>query len=290
MNISKYKIVMIAMIKFNLESGLKKLLYKIKNSSNQYKDVFKIDKKYKQLKKDHFKNGILNIAQYKTIEFELIDKVEKVIDSLTFGDLKGFETDDEGMIKFYIEKDLTVNELNSFLSKIERVYNSLYYFTYLEFGESLLDDRILKIESIPTERVLKVNKLSLSSPGFFEFIGSLNPLQQIRDFLKDRHERKKDDLYKNNLDSKKGEVEIFKLTKEIELLNISKEKKVIENLLLREDLLKERIQTMKSLGYSEMEMRKILSTYIIQPLVDLHNFEEENNVVKKVDVKKRNRH
>lgn len=49
----------------------------------------------------------------------------------------------------------------------------------------LRDDRLI---------ILKVN---IQSPDFWEVIGSLNPLEQIREFLKDRHERKIDDHYRS---------------------------------------------------------------------------------------------
>jgi len=43
---------------------------------------------------------------------------------------------------------------------------------------------------LPSERLF-FSKVNIQSPGFWEVMGSLNPLQQIREYLKDRHERKK---------------------------------------------------------------------------------------------------
>lgn len=48
----------------------------------------------------------------------------------------------------------------------------------------------------PDDR-LELRRISIESPGFWEFFGALNPLQQIREYLKDRHERRKDVDYRD---------------------------------------------------------------------------------------------
>lgn len=49
-------------------------------------------------------------------------------------------------------------------------------------------------ELVPADDALFLSSVQLSSPGFLEFLGSLNPLEQIRRFLNDRHQRKLDML------------------------------------------------------------------------------------------------
>jgi hypothetical protein len=46
-------------------------------------------------------------------------------------------------------------------------------------------------------RPLIVSRVVLTSPGFWEFVGSLNPLEVLRQYLNDRHERRKDDEYRS---------------------------------------------------------------------------------------------
>lgn len=44
---------------------------------------------------------------------------------------------------------------------------------------------------------LVVSRVVLQSPGFWEFLGSLNPLEVTRKYLNDRHERRKDRDYRS---------------------------------------------------------------------------------------------
>ena len=44
---------------------------------------------------------------------------------------------------------------------------------------------------------LVVSRVVLRSPGFWEFLGALNPLEVTRKYLNDRHERRKDDEYRS---------------------------------------------------------------------------------------------
>src|SRR5580700_4283093 len=45
---------------------------------------------------------------------------------------------------------------------------------------------------VPTSERLVLDAVEIASPGFWEFLGSLNPLEVIRKYLSDRHERRKD--------------------------------------------------------------------------------------------------
>ena len=46
------------------------------------------------------------------------------------------------------------------------------------------------------EKRLVLQTARFESPGFWEFLGKLNPLEQIRLYLNDRHERRKDNEYR----------------------------------------------------------------------------------------------
>jgi hypothetical protein len=48
---------------------------------------------------------------------------------------------------------------------------------------------------------LVVSRVVLRSPGFWEFMGTLNPLEVTRRYLNDRHERRKDDEYRSRADA-----------------------------------------------------------------------------------------
>jgi hypothetical protein len=44
---------------------------------------------------------------------------------------------------------------------------------------------------------LVVSRVVFESPGFWEFLGNLNPLEVLRNYLNDRHEREKDREYRS---------------------------------------------------------------------------------------------
>ena len=106
---------------------------------------------------------------------------------------------------------------------------------------------------LPSE-LLVINKVNIQSPGFWEFLGSLNPLQQIREYLKDRHERKKDKNYRSRQEEELGELSII-------------EKK--------NNIVNQRIGILKELGYSEAEIRQLVSSMIIEPLNKLGNHQDK---------------
>jgi hypothetical protein len=48
---------------------------------------------------------------------------------------------------------------------------------------------------------LVVSRVVLQSPGFWELMGTLNPLEVTRRYLNDRHERRKDDAYRSRAEA-----------------------------------------------------------------------------------------
>lgn len=63
------------------------------------------------------------------------------------------------------------------------------------------------IESIPVGHPLVVSQVTLRSPGFWEFMGSLNPLEVLRQYLNDRHERRKDDTFRSPAEAERLAIE-----------------------------------------------------------------------------------
>jgi hypothetical protein len=49
--------------------------------------------------------------------------------------------------------------------------------------------------------------VQLTSPGFWDFLGKLMPLETIRQYLNDRHERAKDREYRNEAEEKRLDLE-----------------------------------------------------------------------------------
>lgn len=169
----------------------------------------------------------------------------------------------------------TIGEITAFLTDLDTAYARLYHFDAawmrplstrrrhflfeLEMGlpfpffesprEELSADSIL-----PTHRLI-VTKVSIQSPGFWEFLASLNPLQQIREYLNDRHKRRQDREYKEMSE---------------------RERLVLENDLIQRQIaekdnaiLRDRVQLMRELGFSDEEVRQFVWSQIGRPLAQL---------------------
>jgi hypothetical protein len=109
---------------------------------------------------------------------------------------------------------------------------------------------------LPSDRLI-ISKVNIQSLGFWEVIGSLNPLQQIREYLKDRHERKKDDKYKSRQEEELAELEITER---------------------RDRIVNQRIGTLKKLGYSDLEIRQMVTAMVIQPLNRLGRHQDNGQI------------
>jgi len=216
-------------------------------------------------------------------------------------------------LRIKAEKLGTVTEVKNLLADLENAYNSIYAFDFLVdsiiydrernfrqlderfhrmrrywkefsnrkefpydpfFFEFFLEDNFNKqqnglpnllelqskidIESIilPSDRLV-ISKVNIQSPGFWEFLGGLNPLQQIREYIKDRHERKKDKDYRSR--------------QEEELAELSIEEK-------RNNIINQRIDMLKKVGYSEIEIRQLVTAMVITPLKRLDKHQDNGQI------------
>lgn len=147
-------------------------------------------------------------------------------------------------------KDRIIYELFWNLSYFQSVKNSL---------PNILDlqSKIIFEDAIPQGEKLFVNKVNIQSPGMWEFLGSLNPLEQFRKYLNDRHERIKDKNYRNRQEEELGDLNI-----------IGKENEVIG----------QRIKMLKDLGYSEIEIRQIITEMVQKPLQRLNKYQDSEQI------------
>ena len=170
----------------------------------------------------------------------------------------------------------TVKEITDYLFDLEKAYNSLYVFDdflgvtssnsssrrrskffFYEFGLPLAPN--FKLDSsndllLPEDRLI-ISKINIQSPGFWEVLGSLNPLQQIREYLNDRHNRGKDKRWREQTE---------------------KDKAVLENELIQRQIfeaenktVRERIEIYKELGFSDQEIRQLIWANVGRPLMEL---------------------
>lgn len=73
----------------------------------------------------------------------------------------------------------------------------------------------------------------LESPGFWHFLGGLNPLETIRRYLEDRHQRKHSDV----------------------MLPYDQRQRELELMLLENQVIRDHIEILRGLGLSDEELR-----------------------------------
>ncbi len=166
----------------------------------------------------------------------------------------------------------TPKELSQYLEDLNQAYNSLYvfnsfmknfdpstkrgprHFFFYEFGYPYSFNQKLSSDEnlILPENRLVVDKIVIQSPGFWEVLGSLNPLQQIREYLNDRHERQKDWKWRNETEKEKAHLE----------------NELIRRQVFESDnrIMKERIEMLRELSFTETEIRELIWTNMGEPL------------------------
>jgi hypothetical protein len=106
---------------------------------------------------------------------------------------------------------------------------------------------------VPVREQLILCAVSLGSPGFWEFLGTLNPLEVIRHYLSDRHERRKDTVYRESAERRR-----------LELENLERENAVISG----------RVKLLKELGATDRDLAPLLNELINTPLRKLDRYQD----------------
>lgn len=185
-----------------------------------------------------------------------------------------------GSLLVFARRAGTVNEIVGFLQDIEKAHNKIYHFFSLidfltnekRFGRwrhfwrevgfppffgmpyvGLTDIEFL--QAIPPEYKLEVKRIQIASPGFWEFLGALNPLQQIREYLNDRHRRRQDREYREQAEREKLRLENELIQRQI----WEKENSVFRG----------RIEMLREIGFSDEEIRRLIWVHVSQPLIAL---------------------
>jgi hypothetical protein len=115
---------------------------------------------------------------------------------------------------------------------------------------------------VPRTEQLILSAVSLASPGFWEFLGSLNALEVIRKWLNENHERRKDRVYRETAEKRKLNAE-----------NFQRETRAIS----------ERIQLAREIGATDRDLAPLLSELIYKPLVALDRY-QDNGVIEHAEL------
>lgn len=168
-----------------------------------------------------------------------------------------------------------VVEISEFLSKLDACYASISSFIFDgsdeifgRFGRRIrsrdldyLIDRygIIEVSLLLSSQdrmpnysgVLTLHTASFNSPGFWEFAGSLNVFEVIRNGINDRWNRKK----------------------EAKLLPYEERRKFLENNILETEAISARVRVLRDIGLSDEEIRILVNRQITQQLDEIEKYQ-----------------
>ncbi len=161
-----------------------------------------------------------------------------------------------------------VREVVDLLNDIEHAYNNFYVFDSLvnsiEKAESsyIYSRRTPKFSLVAKSKVasfvlpedkLRLHRIEFNSPGFWEFMGALNPLEVMRKWVADNHERRKDRDYRESLEA---------------------DRLYLENEKLKTEVVRDRVALLRENGVPEEKIREALTQYIVEPLTRLERHQD----------------
>jgi hypothetical protein len=174
-------------------------------------------------------------------------------------------------LRVHTEKLGDIRKVTEYLRAFEQTYNHLYSLKliindanrrYSEINKnswrekpvrSIMSARRPDDIVLPEDR-LQITSIVIQSPGFWEFLGNLNPLEVLRKYLCDRHERLKDEKFRNKIEEERGD---------------------LENEKLRMQVVDEEINLLRKIGVPEEKIRQAVFRHVIRPLSLLDEFQDK---------------
>lgn len=117
--------------------------------------------------------------------------------------------------------------------------------------EGAVWQREASLSLLPHER-LTVVSLQMSSPGWLEVAGSLNPLETIRRYLEDREIRRQNRDFRDRIEEERGDAETAYLR--------------LQGESMQNEILRERIEILNQLGVPQVEQARLLNISLLKPL------------------------
>lgn len=149
----------------------------------------------------------------------------------------------DGLMMFDSLRQQSIRELPRTVSRMVAVHHPIY--------SSEGDPIFLQLESIPGS--LELKGVILQSPGFWEFLGALNPLETLLKFLNERHERRKDLHYRNAMEAKKL---------------------LLENRILETKLVSETLDVLRKAAVPEDEIAILVRDMLLIPTYGLESLQD----------------
>lgn len=183
------------------------------------------------------------------------------------------------ILRLYGNGEVFVEDVYEYLNALEYAYNCAYVLESItqqaeeiarQYGEPPIPLRNLLWVSwwppnpekvaglVPREDRIKLIGVELHSPGFWDFMGKLNPLEVIRQYLNDRHERRKDRDYRETAEARKLE---------------------LENRRSEIQILRETIQLLRDMGATPQDIALLKDGLIYNSLQGLNSTQDRGLIV-----------
>jgi hypothetical protein len=160
--------------------------------------------------------------------------------------------------------EVYVRDARQYLDAVESAYNGIYVFQWIFSREEprmaiwpqpfpvpwpMPPETIDAI--VPPKHKLVLASVDIASPGGWEFLAALNPLETIRKYLNDRHERMKDREYRNAAEKRRLEAE----AEAAELRNVRERIGIYRELNVPVDVLADQLvgRPLRELGHAQDE-------------------------------------
>lgn len=179
----------------------------------------------------------------------------------------GLNEDQGGLARFSLDGSWSVEGLETLLRELRQAYEALHASNVVllrnrsrePFRGSLQGMHDSVLQNLRADERLLVRRISINSPGWIEVIGRLNPLETIRQYLKDRQDAKlataeaerqrtKDESYQNAIEQAKAILEVESIKSRVAA---------------------ERARVLLDVGFSLEEARPYVAEIIERPLEKL---------------------
>ncbi|GAB1858685.1 hypothetical protein MHTCC0001_35250 [Flavobacteriaceae bacterium MHTCC 0001] len=279
----KYNISVILDVYGN--ENLKKAIEKVNEFSIKSKEVsLQFDEIKNKALSLYFniENGLTNFEKSIGLRNILINDLLKVSEYIDFESQSIVEENKLGEIIFHIQTDMGVDRAIAFLQLVENAYSKLLTFLKLTIKEINSDIDILSY----TEKYrMEIGRIKIASPGIWTFLGALNPLQQLREFLNDKNERQKDLKFRNRQEEQIKDIEIKTKEEQVLALKIENRKRLLENEILENQLIKSKIELLKESGLEDKKLNSLIINLISEPILNMKRFVDSRELVGKVEVR-----
>lgn len=182
----------------------------------------------------------------------------------------------EAVLRITILRNGRIEEFAELFSVLDKLYKHMIVLDIIsreaERKSRVKNDQ--KFSSIPVVKILesqvktserlKLYRIKINSPGYLDVLGQLKILENLRGFINERHERKKDNEYRNDSERKR-----------LELENAAKE---IENSRNKTALIEQQMQLLSSYGVPESKIRDALMSHLEKP-IDAINHQSEIGLI-----------